>query len=172
MGHSLETRSLLDELKSFDRKGLFDLGHPLLNRMAECFVKAAGIGAVQAVSREAYFTMTESGDSTPEIHTIEKKHRFSELRGETNRNSVEALVKSTGKESLQWGLAAGMYSGITYGLKETRGVHDWKNSAMAGAITGAALALTFDDSSHEDIVQGAITGAAISTAANLLTGIF
>lgn len=47
-----------------------------------------------------------------------------------------------------------------------------KNSAMAGAITGAALALTSDDSSHEQIVQCAITGAAISTAANLLTGIF
>ncbi|KAM0001587.1 hypothetical protein Hdeb2414_s0367g00878031 [Helianthus debilis subsp. tardiflorus] len=176
MGHNLETRSLLDELKSFDRKGgLFDLGHPLLNRMAECFVKAAGIGAIQAVSREAYFTVTDGGDSSsfpPEITDSHKKHRFSELRGETNRSSIEALVKSTGKESLQWGLAAGMYSGITYGLKETRGVHDWKTSAMAGAITGAALALTFDDSSHEDIVQGAITGAAVSTAANLLTGIF
>lgn len=47
-----------------------------------------------------------------------------------------------------------------------------KNSAMAGAITGAALALTSDDSSHEQIVQSAITGAAISTAANLLKGIF
>jgi hypothetical protein len=47
-----------------------------------------------------------------------------------------------------------------------------KNSAVAGAITGATLALTQDDSSHEQIVQCAITGAAISTAANLLTGIF
>ncbi|GKD62596.1 hypothetical protein Tco_1300105 [Tanacetum coccineum] len=115
------------------------------------------------------------GDTSPippEFPTSQKKHRFSELRGETNRSSIEALVKGTGKESLQWGLAAGMYSGLTYGLREARGVHDWKNSAMAGAITGAALALTFDDSSHEDIVQGAITGAAISTAANLLTGIF
>ncbi|GJU23190.1 hypothetical protein Tco_1156532, partial [Tanacetum coccineum] len=55
MGHNLETRSLLDEIRSFDRKGgWFDLGHPLLNRMAESFVKAAGIGAVQAVSKEAY----------------------------------------------------------------------------------------------------------------------
>lgn len=52
----VETRALLDEICSFDRKGLFDLGHPLLNRIAESFVKAAGIGAVQAVSREAYFT--------------------------------------------------------------------------------------------------------------------
>jgi hypothetical protein len=47
-----------------------------------------------------------------------------------------------------------------------------KNSAVAGAITGMALALTSEDSSHEQIVQCAITGAAISTAANLLTGIF
>jgi len=47
-----------------------------------------------------------------------------------------------------------------------------KNSAVAGAITGATLALTLDDSNHEQIVQCAITGAAISTAANLLTGIF
>ena len=47
-----------------------------------------------------------------------------------------------------------------------------KNSAVAGAITGAALALTTEDTSHEHIVQCAITGAAISTAANLLTGIF
>ncbi|KAJ9555223.1 hypothetical protein OSB04_009837 [Centaurea solstitialis] len=177
MGHNLETRSLLDEFRSFDKNGgIFDLGHPLLNRMAESFVKAAGIGAVQAVSREAYFTAFEGGDSTatrPDIPSDWKKHnRFSELRGETNKKSVEALVKGTGKESLQWGLAAGMYSGVTYGLKEARGVHDWKNSAVAGAITGAALALTFDDSSHEQIVHGAITGAAISTAANLLTGIF
>ncbi|KAJ8528765.1 hypothetical protein K7X08_030409 [Anisodus acutangulus] len=156
MKSNLETPSLLHG---------FDLGHPLLNRIAESFVKAAGIGAVQAVAREAYFTASEggSGDTTsipPEI------------TGETNRKSVEALVKSTGKESLQWGLAAGMYSGLTYGLKEARGVHDWKNSALAGAITGAALAFTLEDRSHEQVVQCAITGAAISTAANLLTGIF
>lgn len=32
-----------DELKSFDKNGFFDLGHPLLNRIAESFVKAAGV---------------------------------------------------------------------------------------------------------------------------------
>lgn len=47
-----------------------------------------------------------------------------------------------------------------------------KNSAVAGAVTGAALALTLQQSSHEQIVQCAITGAAISTAANVLSGIF
>ncbi|KAL0414814.1 UNVERIFIED_CONTAM: Outer envelope pore protein 16-2, chloroplastic [Sesamum radiatum] len=150
-GSNLETRSLLDEVKHFEKGFFFDLGHPLLNRIAESFVRAAGIGAVQAVSREAYLTAVERVN---------------------NRKSVEALVKSTGKESMQWGIAAGMYSGLTYRLKEARGVHDWKNSALAGGITGAALALTTDEHSHEQVVQCAITGAAISTAANLLTGIF
>ncbi|KAI5650901.1 hypothetical protein M9H77_36906 [Catharanthus roseus] len=174
---NLETRSLLDELRSFDKNGLFDLGHPLLNRIAESFVKAAGIGAVQAVARESYFIAVEgagvdsSGGLPPEISSS-KRNRFPDLRGETNGKTIEAMVKGTGKESMQWGLAAGMYSGLTYGLKEARGVHDWKNSALAGALTGAAVALTTDDHSHEQIVQCAITGAAISTAANLLTGIF
>lgn len=98
---NLETRTLLDELRSFDKGGFFDLGHPLLNRIAESFVKAAGvtfsfspislslfllyvrnetklspllctfythvhiqIGAVQAVSREAYFTAFEGTHSS------------------------------------------------------------------------------------------------------------
>ncbi|CBI22901.3 hypothetical protein AAG906_027700 [Vitis piasezkii] len=177
MSSNLETRSLLDELRDFDKGGFFDLGHPLLNRFAESFVKAAGIGAIQAVSREAYFTAIEgSGLESPggvtEVTVGGKKQRFPDLKGESSRKSLEALVKSTGKESLQWGLAAGMYSGLTYGLKEARGAHDWKNSAVAGAVTGVALALTSNDTSHEQIVQCAITGAAISTAANLLTGIF
>ncbi|KAF5464748.1 hypothetical protein F2P56_014800 [Juglans regia] len=172
------TRSLLDDLRSFDKGGFFDLGHPLLNRIAESFVKAAGIGAIQAVSRQAYFTAIEGLDSgtgglTAEIISgASKKHRFRDLKGETNRKSLEAMVKNTGKESMQWGLAAGVYSGLTYGLKEARGTHDWKNSAVAGAITGVALALTSEESSHEQIVECAITGAAISTAANLLAGIF
>ncbi|OIW00145.1 hypothetical protein TanjilG_29135 [Lupinus angustifolius] len=174
---NLETRSVLDELSSFNKGGLFDLGHPLLNRILESFVKAAGIGAVQAVSREAYFTAVQGSGGLDNaggmpLEVGGKKHRFPGLRGETSSKSIEAMVKNTGKESFQWGLAAGIYSGLTYGLKEARGAHDWKNSAVAGALTGAALAVTSDNSSHEHIVQCAITGAAISTAANLLTGIF
>ncbi|WRX20644.1 hypothetical protein QQP08_013131 [Theobroma cacao] len=159
MSSNLETRSLLDDWRNFDKGCFFDLGHPLLNRIAESFVKAAGV-------------RTESSNSPDITGSKNKKNRFPDLRGETNRKSLEAMVKSTGKESLQWGLAAGLYSGLTYGLKEARGAHDWKNSAMAGAITGMALALTSEEASHEQVVQCAITGAAISTAANLLTGIF
>ncbi|CAN6894245.1 unnamed protein product [Brassica oleracea var. botrytis] len=43
----------MDEIRSFEKASLFDLGHPLLNRIADSFVKAAGVGALQAVSREA-----------------------------------------------------------------------------------------------------------------------
>ncbi|XP_042510871.1 outer envelope pore protein 16-2, chloroplastic-like isoform X2 [Macadamia integrifolia] len=171
---NLETRSLLDEIRSFDNGYLFDLGHPLLNRITNSFVKAAGIGAVQAISRDAYFIAIESaGIVTTGIPDLPgtKKQRFPDISGESSSRSLEAMVKNTGKESLQWGLAAGMYSGLTYGLKEARGAHDW-NSAVAGAITGAALAFTSEDRSHEQIVQFAITGAAISTAANLFKGIF
>ncbi|XWS53535.1 hypothetical protein CRYUN_Cryun10bG0009600 [Craigia yunnanensis] len=175
MSSNLETRSLLEEWRNFDKGGFFDFGHPLLNRIAECFVKAAGIGAIQAVAREACLIAvegTESSNSPDTTGAKKKKHPFPDLRGETNRKSLEAMVKSTGKESLQWGLAAGLYSGLTYGLKEARDAHDWKNSAVAGAITGMVLGLTCEETSHEQVVQCAITGAAISTAANLLTGIF
>ncbi|CAN6467901.1 unnamed protein product [Victoria cruziana] len=169
-------RSLLDELRSFDKGGFFDLGHPLLNRIAESFVKAAGIGAVQAVSREAYFTLVEGAcadaGGDPDLIKARRHPRFPYFKGEACAKSLEAMVKDTGKESLQWGIAAGVYSGLTYGLKEARGAHDWKNSAVAGAMTGATLALTTDDTSHERIVQCAIMGAALSTAANLLNGIF
>lgn len=35
------------------------------------------------------------------------------------------------------GLAAGVYSGLTYGLKEARGVHDWvPNSCELDKIVG------------------------------------
>ncbi|XVF62483.1 hypothetical protein PTKIN_Ptkin09bG0011600 [Pterospermum kingtungense] len=159
MSGNLETRSLLDEWRNLEKGCFFDLGHPLLNRISHSFVKAAGV-------------RTESS-SSPDIPVVKnKKHGFPGLRGETNRKSLEAMVKNTGKESVQWGLAAGLYSGLTYGLKEARGAHDWKNSAVAGAVTGMALAMTCEETSQEQVVQCAITGAALSAAANLLTGIF
>ncbi|XP_054805357.1 outer envelope pore protein 16-2, chloroplastic-like isoform X1 [Prosopis cineraria] len=175
---NLDSRSLMQELRSFDNEvPLFDFGHPLLNRVSNSFLKAAAIGAVQAVAREAYFTAVEgagidnASGIVPDVSDA-RKARFPGLGGETNGKSLEAMVKNSGKESFQWGLAAGLYSGLTYGLKEARGVHDWKNSAVVGALTGATLALTSENSSHEKIVQSAITGAAVSAAANLLSWIF
>lgn len=36
-------RIVMDEIRSFEKANLFDLGHPLLNRIADSFVKAAGV---------------------------------------------------------------------------------------------------------------------------------
>uniref|UniRef100_A0A0D9VT59 Mitochondrial import inner membrane translocase subunit TIM22 n=1 Tax=Leersia perrieri TaxID=77586 RepID=A0A0D9VT59_9ORYZ len=154
---SLETRTFLDEVRGLEKNWMVDLGHPLLNRVAESFVKAAvAAGEGGSVS-----------DSTGA-----KKRSFPDLNGGNSSKSAEAMVKSVSKESLQWGLAAGLHSGLTYGLTEARGTHDWKNSVVAGALTGAAVALTSDRASHERVVQCAIAGAALSTAANVLSGIF
>uniref|UniRef100_A0A0E0MV74 Uncharacterized protein n=1 Tax=Oryza rufipogon TaxID=4529 RepID=A0A0E0MV74_ORYRU len=125
----LDTWTLKEEVASMDKRWLVDLGHPLVNRVADSFIRAAGVGAARA-------------------------------------------VKSAGKEAFQWGLAAGVYSGLTYGLREARGCHDWKNSAVAGAIAGVAVALTGDTGNADHMVHFAITGAALSSAASLLSGIY
>ncbi|PAN31125.1 hypothetical protein PAHAL_5G397000 [Panicum hallii] len=171
----LDTRTLKDELTSMDRRPLLDLGHPLLNRVADSFIRAAGVGAARAVSREAYFVTVEglSGDSAGLDPNGGKRSHFSSIRGDDSQKSLDAVVKTAGKEAFQWGLAAGVYSGLTYGLREARGCHDWKNSAIAGAIAGAAVALTGDAGGHSDkLVHFAITGAALSSAASLLSGVF
>ncbi|CAL4950253.1 unnamed protein product [Urochloa decumbens] len=171
----LDTRTLKDELTSMDRRPLLDLGHPLLNRVADSFIRAAGVGAARAVSREAYFVTVEglSGDSAVLDPNGAKRSHFSSIRGDDGQKSLDAVVKTAGKEAFQWGLAAGVYSGMTYGLREARGCHDWKNSAVAGAIAGVAVALTGDAGHHSDkLVHFAITGAALSSAASLLSGIF
>jgi len=46
MSHNLETRSFVDEIRHFDKSSFFDFGHPLLNRIAESFVKAAGVNLI------------------------------------------------------------------------------------------------------------------------------
>ncbi|CAM0872861.1 unnamed protein product [Alopecurus aequalis] len=198
-----EARKFVDEVRGLEKNWMLDLGHPLLNRVADSFVKAAGIGAIQAVTRDSYFMAVEGesgGTGAVSDVTGTRKRTFPDLKGGTNNSkSAEAMVKGVSKESFQWGngivtpcscycwflrllsvvnvrfdagLAAGMHSGLTYGLTEVRGTHDWKNSAVAGAVTGAAVALTSDNASHEQIVQCAITGAALSAAANVLSDIF
>lgn len=126
---------------------LIDLGHPLLNRVVDGFVKVGGVGVLHAATQDATRML---------------------LQEETNKHSLESMVQRTGKEAVQWGLVAGLYSGTTYAMQEARGTHDWKNALLGGAITGAALSLTESDLKQERVLKGAITGAAIATAAEFL----
>lgn len=45
-------RKVMDEIRSFEKASLFDLGHPLLNRVADSFVKAAGVSSKFSDIRE------------------------------------------------------------------------------------------------------------------------
>lgn len=36
-------KKVMNEIRSFQKANLFDLGHPLINRIADSFVKASGI---------------------------------------------------------------------------------------------------------------------------------
>ncbi|PPR93819.1 hypothetical protein GOBAR_AA26851 [Gossypium barbadense] len=167
MSGNSEAKSLFDELR-FDKGDFFDLGHPLLNWSAQSFVKTAGEldplnRLISLVSRIRSKASLASEGKPVEILL---KQCFHMICGRTR--GIHIQVKHTGKESLQWGLAAGLYSGLTFGLKEARGSHDWTNSAVAGAITGMAVALTCDNTTHEQVLHCAISGAALSTAANLL----
>lgn len=53
---NLETRSPLDEVICFNKGGLFDLGHPLLNRIAESFVKASGVPSETPLTIHIYIS--------------------------------------------------------------------------------------------------------------------
>ncbi|KAL2622710.1 hypothetical protein R1flu_002915 [Riccia fluitans] len=129
---------------------LVDFGHPLINRVFDGFVKVGGVGVLHAASQDTYTFL---------------------LQEETNKKSLENTVQRLGKEAVQWGLVAGVYSGVTYGIQEARGVHDWKNALIGGVLTGAALSLTEANPGSDRVLRGAITGGAIATAAEVLRNI-
>ncbi|MBA0616503.1 hypothetical protein Godav_016546 [Gossypium davidsonii] len=195
MATSLETRSLLDELRSFDKGGFFDLGHPLLNRIAESFVKAAGIGAIKGVAREGCYLAlegnnlvagTKSRSSSTDISAKNnKKNPFPYLRGEEHWKGVPTMgcvlvLASPNRHLLAtaWLPAYIRESHTAYKrlvalmIGYDQLLYLQKNSAVAGALTGMTVALTCEKPCQEHVLQCAITGAALSTAANLLTGVF
>lgn len=127
--------------------GFIDFGHPLVNRVFDGFVKVGGVGALHAATQESV------------------KYISSE---EANKKTLENSLQRVGKDAVQWGLVAGVYSGVTYGIAEARGVHDWKNALLGGALTGAALSLTETNPNADRVLRGAITGGAVATAAEIL----
>jgi hypothetical protein len=61
---------------------------------------------------------------------------------ETNKKSLEKTVQRMGKEAVQWGLVAGVYTGMTYGMQEARGVHDWVCINFSGLLFLCLFMLT------------------------------
>ncbi|KAI3751961.1 hypothetical protein L2E82_23055 [Cichorium intybus] len=87
---------------SFDKAGgLFDFGHPLLNRIAGSFITATGIGEIQAVSREACYIALENDEKEEEkTKWNEKVEGLVVVVGESERRRgvAEEVAKPPGKE--------------------------------------------------------------------------
>jgi hypothetical protein len=126
---------------------ILDVGHPLANRVVDGFIKVGGVGFVHGATQEAYRLL---------------------LKEETNQKSLEKLAQRAGKEAVQWGLVAGAYSGVRYGLQQALGENNWKSALLSGALTGATLAITEPNPGRDRVVRGAITGGAIATAAEFI----
>ncbi|KAJ7537734.1 hypothetical protein O6H91_11G019300 [Diphasiastrum complanatum] len=124
-----------------------DMGHPLLNRTVDGFLKLGAVGAAHAASQDVF--------------GILKKESVS-------KHDLEHMVKNMGKEGLRWGVVCGIYTGMEYGMEQVRGRHDWKNALLGGALTGALLALGDSHYSRDKMVRNAITGGAIATASEFL----
>ncbi|KAH7331465.1 hypothetical protein KP509_20G035000 [Ceratopteris richardii] len=129
---------------------IVDMGHPLLNRLVDGFIKVGGVGALHALTQETYGIVR---------------------REKASKRSIEIMAQRAGKEAGQWGLIGAIYTGSVYVTQEARGTHDWKNALIGGALTGAALSITDSNRRSDHIITSAITGAAIATAAEFLRNI-
>ncbi|KAG0568192.1 hypothetical protein M758_6G001600 [Ceratodon purpureus] len=124
-----------------------DMGNPILNSTVNGFLKVGPVGATHAATQEAFRMFTKES---------------------VTKRDLEGLVKKAGKEGLQWGLVAGVYSGVEYGIHRVRGKRDWKNAALGGALTGAILTMGDKHFDKQKLIQTAITGGAFATANELL----
>eukprot|EP00249_Psilotum_nudum_P026972 c34144_g1_i1 orf=101-544(+) len=126
---------------------IVDMGHPFLNRTVDGFLKIGGVGAAHAAAQEIFRCLKKESAS---------------------KRDFEQAVKKMGKEGLHWGLVAGVYTGMQYGMERVRGKRDWKNALLGGALTGALLAFGEKSYNKDTMIQSAITGGAIATASEFL----
>ncbi|KAH7314475.1 hypothetical protein KP509_21G004300 [Ceratopteris richardii] len=124
-----------------------DLGHPFINWLVDCFLKVGAIAGFHAIAQGLY-----------DIVRQEK----------ASKRSLEFLARRTVKEALRWGLVGAIYVGMVYAVQEARGIRDWKNVLVGGALAGTAFSFMESNAQHNRIVSSAITGGAIATAAELL----
>ncbi|CAI9108102.1 OLC1v1007624C1 [Oldenlandia corymbosa var. corymbosa] len=125
---------------------IVDLGNPFLNLTVDGFLKIGSVAVAKAAAEEAYF--------------IAK-------RGSVSRHDFEKSLKKMCREGAYWGTVAGLYVGMEYGVERVRGVRDWKNAMIGGALTGAIVSAA-SNQSKDKIVLNAITGSAVATAAEFI----
>lgn len=125
-----------------------DMGHPFVNRTVDSFLKIGIVGASHAAVIESINCLT---------------------KGSVSQHDLESGLKKVVREGLHWGAIAGVYTGMEYGMQQTRGTHDWKNAMLGGALTGAILNVADSKYTRDNMLRSAATGGALATAAELLT---
>ncbi|MCO5602559.1 hypothetical protein L7F22_056693 [Adiantum nelumboides] len=144
--------------------------YPLFNRVIDSFARAAGVGAVRAISKQFLQCSLEGVHDAHGENLHEKaSSSASKLHGETNKHCLKNLVENTARESLQWGLAAGMFTGMSVGLQEAQGQRTMGHTALAGALAGALTNIATEEKPHlERTLQSAITGGALAVAGEMI----
>eukprot|EP00243_Klebsormidium_subtile_P010353 TRINITY_DN54_c0_g1_i2.p1 TRINITY_DN54_c0_g1~~TRINITY_DN54_c0_g1_i2.p1 ORF type:complete len:149 (+),score=18.09 TRINITY_DN54_c0_g1_i2:121-567(+) len=119
------------------------------NSVLEAFINVGLVGASQALAHEAYDATRREG--------VTKHH-------------LESAAKRAFSDALEWGAVAGVYEGMQIAIERVRERRDWVNAAVAGGATGAIFSLRRETGARTNnhIVTAAITGAAVSTAAEFL----
>ncbi|KAL1827553.1 outer envelope pore protein 16, chloroplastic [Daucus carota subsp. sativus] len=120
-----------------------DTGSQFLNHTVDGFLKIGSVAVARAAAEETYNVVVQG-----------------------NFDLEKSLTKMC-KEGVFFGTVAGVYVGMDYGMEKIRGTRDWKNALLAGAATGA-LASAVGNNKRDKIVQDAITGGAIATAAQFI----
>ncbi|XP_027109213.1 outer envelope pore protein 16, chloroplastic isoform X1 [Coffea arabica] len=133
---------------------IIDTGNPFLNLTVDGFLKIGCVAATKAAAEEAYYIVK---------------------RGSISHHKFEDSLKKMCKEGAYWvhifisltGTVAGVYVGLEYGVERIRGVRDWKNAMIGGALTGALISAA-SNKNKDKIVMDAIAGSAIATAAEFI----
>ncbi|KAF9590913.1 hypothetical protein IFM89_000169 [Coptis chinensis] len=80
---------------------------------------------------------------------------------------IFALFQKMCSEGAYWGIIGGLYVGLDYGVGIILSAGDWKNAMLRGVLTGALVSAAYNNG-KDKVVQNAVTGGAIATAAELL----
>ncbi|KAL8089702.1 hypothetical protein AgCh_039256 [Apium graveolens] len=121
-----------------------DTGNQFLNHTVDGFLKIGSVAVARAAAQETYNVVAQG-------HV-----------------DLEQSLTKMCKEGIFFGTVAGVYVGMDYGMEKIRGTRDWKNALLAGAATGV-LVSAVGNNKRDKIVQDAITGGAVATAAQFIT---
>ncbi|MQM13416.1 hypothetical protein Taro_046341 [Colocasia esculenta] len=128
---------------------VIDMGNPSLNRTIDGFVMIGTVAAARVAAEEAY-------------------HRINHLRkGTFPGHTLHDSLKKMCKEGAYWGTIAELYVGMEYGMRRIRGKSDWKNALLGGAVIGALISVV-SKNKGEKVIEDAIKGGAVATAAKFL----